>query len=292
MIAAALALGCGPTPAPVAFRGGAALGPENSVLAVQHSLDAGATALHVDIFLSVDRVPMLSALPFVDPERCRTLAGQPVDEELWLLQQTAAQLQVSYRCGARPDPRYPRADREPVPLATWDELLEVLSAHPGVEVWAQLGWAPNVAHDPQVFAAEVLARWTRAREAGGLDAELVVVADTALTLDAVGERAAADGVELRRALLWPRVPPEEGAGLAAAALALGAELGLVDPVDSARGLADALILRPALARPADARAAADAGLQVLVGPLFDEPAARAFSRWPVDGLLVADPGWP
>ncbi len=286
------ALACGPAPAAVAFRGGAALGPENSLLAVDHSLSAGATALHVDLFLTADRVPVLSALPYVDPDRCRTLAGAPVEPETWLLQATALELQAGYRCGARPDPRFPTADREAVPIATWDELLALLSAHPGVELWAQVGWAPNVSHDPQVFAAEVLARWQRARDGADLEAELVVVADTALTLDAFGERAAADGVDLRRALSWPRVPPEEGAGLAALGLGLGAELGLVDPVAPALDRADALILRPDLARPADARAAAGAGLQVLVGPILDEGAARAFGRWPVDALLVAHPGWP
>ncbi len=281
------ASGCAPGPdTVVAWRAGAAAWPENSRAALD-ALDPTAP-VHVDVFLTLERLPVLNALPLLDPARCQTLAGNPLGEEVWLLQQDLPTLQAGWRCGTA-DPDFPEARIQPDTLTTLDELLERLEdgrlRPPTVHL--QLGWTPNVSHDPAVFAAEVLERWVRT----DTDAALVVVADTALMLAAARERADALSLPLGTALVWPRHPPKGSAGATELAQGLGTLTGTTDPVQDILDTgADTVWMRPATADRGLVRTATDAGLSVFVGPLRTAAQVRAFSRWPVDGLVAADPG--
>lgn len=281
-----LALACaeGPTER-VIWRGGPAALPENSRLAIE-AIEAG-DRVHLDLFLSQERTPVFNALPYLDPERCQTLAANPIEEEVWLLQTDVPTLQAGWRCGSS-EPDFPDARTSPDTVAVLDELLAGLedgSLAPA-EVHLQLGWAPNVSHDPAVFAAEVLERWARTET----DAQLVIVADTATMLDAARDRAAELDLPLRTALQWPRHPPKGSQRGAELGHGLGQLVGVTDPVDElvASG-ADEVILRPSLADRGLIRGLEHEGLSVGIGPLRRPAQVRAFARWPVDRLVVADP---
>jgi glycerophosphoryl diester phosphodiesterase len=281
-----LALACaeGPTER-VIWRGGPAAVPENSRLAIQAIEDGD--RVHLDLFLSQERTPVFNALPYLDPERCQTLAANPIEEEVWLLQTDVPTLQAGWRCGSS-EPDFPDARTSPDTVALLDELLEGLedgSLAPA-EVHLQLGWAPNVSHDPAVFAAEVLERWART----DTDAQLVLMADTAAMLDAARSRAEELALPMRTALLWPRHPPKGSQRGAELGHGLGLMVGVTDPVDEvlASG-ADEVIVRPTLADRGLVRSLEHEGLSVGIGPLRRQAQVRAFSKWPVDRLLVADP---
>jgi glycerophosphoryl diester phosphodiesterase len=72
-------------PLVIAHAGGAALGPENTMAAIQASLAAGAQAIEVDVWCSADGVPVL----IHDRSVSRTMGGEGnVDELTWEQLQT------------------------------------------------------------------------------------------------------------------------------------------------------------------------------------------------------------
>lgn len=281
-----LAPGCAEGPeARIIWRGGPAALPENSRLAIEAIEDGD--RVHLDVFLSQERAPVFHALPYLDPERCETLAGNPIEEEVWLLQTDLPTLQAGWRCGSS-EPDFPDSRTAPDTVAVLDELLAGLEEGrlAPAEVHLQLGWAPNVSHDPAVFAAEVLERWARTET----DAQLVIVADTATMVEAARDRADALGLELRTSLLWPRHPPRGSERGAELGHGLGQLVGVTDAVaDIVDTGADEVVVRPALADRGLLRGLEQEGVAVGIGPLLRPAQVRAFSRWPVDHLLVADP---
>ena len=156
-----LLVGCQPTSARIAHQGGAAYWPENSRSAVAGSLERDWPASHFDVFLTLDRQPVLNAEPFLDPALCRTVGERPIDE-VWLLQTSFDALHAGYRCGGLPDPDHDDArvvEDTVVPLQELISALEALPSSERPDVHLTAGFFPNVSHDPAVYAAEILGRW-------------------------------------------------------------------------------------------------------------------------------------
>ena len=282
------ALGCRRTSGRVAHRGGAAHWPENSHTAIEGSLEKGWPVVGFDVFLTQDRVPVLNAEPFLDPALCRTIGDRPVDE-VWLLQTTFDTLFAGYRCGGVEDPRFPDAKVVEDSLVPLDDLITALEAvdpDDRPEVHLTAGFFPNVSHDPEVYAAEVLGRWTLS----DLDTPPVIVADLPVTLDAFRQDAHERGISVRTTLVWPRLPDAGGEGAAALVQALGTANGVVDPVRAFEDSgADGMRLIPAVATRTDARRVAAVADYVEVGPVHRPAEVKAFSAWPVDALVASDP---
>ncbi len=286
VLATVVAGGCAEGPqVAVAWRAGAAAWPENSRTALKR-LPPG-VPVHVDAFLAFDRQPVLNALPYLDESRCETLAGNPIEEPVWLLQEELASLQAGWRCGVV-DPAFPDAATVPDSLVGFDELLAMLAdgtVAPSA-VHLQAGWAPNVSHDPDVFAAELLERWVRA----DTGVELVILADTGLALQAFEARAKTLDLPITTTLLWPRLPPKGSQWGTELGVGLGVMSGTVDVVQAAEDAgADSILIRPSVADRGEVRALRHAGIGVAIGPLTHPADAPAFERWPVDTLYVADP---
>lgn len=271
-----LGLGCAPgRPAVVVDVGAGALGPVSSVAAVEAAARGGADAVRLPVALAADRVPLLVDGPRLDPARCETAFGAALTEDSapWVLLLDAAELQGAYRCdGEAP--------------ATLEAALAVLAGAPGVGVAIEARYLPNVSHDPEVFAAEILAAWA----AAGAEGPLWLIGDLDETVAALAARAAADGVEAGAVRRWPRVPPEGsavGARLGQAVLEAG---GLLDPVEAAVGAgADVLWLAPDAAAAGSVARAGAAGVEVWVGTLDRRGAARAAARAGAAAVVLDDP---
>lgn len=284
---AVFALGCGAPLPEVAYRAGDGGPPGHSPAALQARLDGG-DALHVQLFLAGDRVPVLWSGPSLDPGLCETVGGRPLSSEVWLVEQTAAQLQAGWRCGGAPDPDAPDRAADAFAIVDFDAfLVQVAEAEAAAGAPVALTLEPlffeNVSHDPGVIAAELVERW---RAAGRAD-PIRLLSDRWELLDAVGARAAAASLEVEPWLRWPAVPPLAGEGLWSLGAQLGQRSGLRSPVERALSAgAVGLSVPLGAADRAQLRAAQAAGLQTQVGPVEDAQAARALRRWPVDSLLV------
>ncbi len=283
--------GCGAPLPEVAYRAGDGLQPGHSPAAIAARLRNG-DPLHVQLFLSGDRVPLLWSGPSLDPETCETVGGRALDGEVWLVEQTAGSLQAGWRCGARPDPRFPDVEPEPFGIIDLDAFLEQVAeaeATGGAPVALTLEplFFENVSHDPEVIAAELVERW----RAHGRADRLRVLSDRWELLGAIGERADAAGLQVEPWLRWPAVPPLAGEGLWSLGAQLGQRGGWVSPLEAAQDAgAVGLSVPVEAADRAQLQAASDAGLAVQVGPVADGDAARALRRWPVDSLLVHQVG--
>ena len=117
-------------------------------------------AIEVDVFLTNDRVPVLVDGPRLDGDTCRTVDGDPLGDDVWLIKNDLVDLDDTFRCGVEPAPEWPDARVGAAPV-TLDTLMEQIQADPPGTVLLDLRWTPNVSHDPDVFAAEVLERWWR-----------------------------------------------------------------------------------------------------------------------------------
>ena len=255
---------------------------------MEGSLTKAWEAVGFDVFLTRDRVPVLNAQPFLDPSLCRTLGDRPIDE-VWLLQTSFDELFAGYRCGGVDDARYPDARVVEDTLVPLDELiaaLEAIDPDDRPEVHLTAGFFPNVSHDPQIYAAEVLGRWQLA----DLEVPPVIVADLPLTLDAFRTDAGQRDLDVRTTLVWPRLPVTGMRGLSAAGHALGIGQGVLDPVQAFEDSgADGMRLLPTVATRSDARRVAAVADYLEIGPV-DRPAEiRAFAAWPVDAILTSDP---
>lgn len=281
---------CRPTSARVAHRGGGAHFPENTRTAVVGALARGWDAVSFDVFLTIDRVPMLSAEPYLVESQCRTVGERPISPRVWLLEATAEQLEAGYRCGGVADSRFPDAQVVDTPPARLDVVIEALleledpDAAPDIHLVA--GFQPNVSHDPAVFAAEILGRWALAEPPGAL----TIVADSGEVLRAFREDAVQRDVSIETTLAWPRLPPAGGEVAAGMGIALGAAQGVVDVGALAEEAGvSGVRLHPAVASPADARRAGQVVDYVEVGPVFGARDVAAYARWPVDAVLTSHP---
>ncbi len=275
-VAAVLGAGCAAgSPVAVVDLGAAALGPVASLEALEAAVAGGAAAVRLPVALSADRVPLLIDGPRLDIARCETVFGAALTEDSapWVLLLDAAELQASYRCDG-------------LPPATLDAALDALAGGPGVGVAIEARYLPNVSHDPEVFAAEILARWPAAAPPG----PLWLVGDLDVTVGALEARAAALGADAALVRRWPRVPPEGSAVAARAGQAVLEGWGLLDPVDAALGAgADVLWLSPDAAAAGSVARAEAAGLGVWVGPVARPAAARAAALPGVGALVLPDP---
>ena len=246
-----------------------------------------------DVFLTLDRVPVLNAQPFVDEAHCQTLGERPIEPRLWLMETGFDELQAGYRCGGLPQEDFPRAAVQAAPIPRLDDLILALEAEespPVVHLVA--GFQPNVSHDPAVFAAEVLGRWALAEWAAE-PPELVIVAELPATLDAFRRVGAQRGIEVRTTLSWPRLPPAGGEAVAGVGVALGVGQGVLDPVAALEASgADGIRLHPAISTRTDARRVAELADHVEVGPVHRRAQVKSLSRWPVDAVLTSDPELP
>lgn len=286
--------GCAAPLPELAWRGGDARWPGNSPAALAESLDAGVD-LHLQLWLAGDRQPLVWGAPSLDPETCETIGGRDIDEDIWLVEQPADVLIAGWRCGARPAADSPDARLAPFALMTLEQLIDQLTLHEAAAAAAgarpaqltlELGFYVNVSHEPAVIAAEVVERW---RAAGRTDPLRVLSAEPAV-LRAVEARADAAGVAVERWLRWPTVPPLAGEGGWSAAAQLGQALGVVSPARRAEALGvDGISLPVAAADRGALDAAAEAGLNVQIGPLDDGDDARVLRRWAVDAALVRAP---
>ena len=93
-------------------------------------LAAGVAGIEVDLFLTVDRVPVLAHDPYLNPTTCRTADDQEITDTVWLMEHTLDELDALWRCGTAPDPDLPDAAVVPDTLMTFDELIEALADHP------------------------------------------------------------------------------------------------------------------------------------------------------------------
>jgi hypothetical protein len=284
-------VGCGAPLPEVAYRAGDGAAPGHSPAAIAARLSDG-DALHVQLFLAGDRVPLLWSGPSLDPETCETVGGRPLDGEVWLVEQTAAALQAGWRCGARPHPQFPDAALDPFVLVDLDAFLEQVaeaeraSGQP-VDLTLEPLFFENVSHDPEVIAAELVERW----RAHGRTDPIRLLSDRWELIEAVGARAAAAELAVEPWLRWPTVPPLGGEGLWSLGAQLGQRGGLTAPLERALDAgAVGLSVPVGAADRAQLQAVSDAGLAVQVGPVADGGSARALRRWPVDSLLVHQVG--
>ena len=284
-------LACGAPLPEVAYRGGDGARPAHSPAAISASLDAG-DALHVQLFLAGDRVPLLWTGPTLDPETCETVGGRALDGDVWLVEQTAGALQAGWRCGARVDPLALDAGVDPFVIADLDGFLdEVAAVEAARGAPASLLLEPlffeNVSHDPGVIAAELVERWA----AHPPQAPLRVLSDRWEVLAAIDLRATALGLPVERWLRWPTVPPLGGEAGWSLGATLGQTTGVAVPLERALDAGvDGLSVPLWAADRAQLQAASEAGLHVQVGPVRDADAALALRRWPIDSLLVRRTG--
>jgi hypothetical protein len=284
---AALALAaCGPDAATaVAEKGGWARFPANSEAAVAASLYLDEAAIEVDVFLTNDRVPVLVDGPRLDPVTCRTLEGERITEDVWLIQNDLADLDAGYRCGVAADPAWPDARVGEAPVHTLDGLSDQLLADPPGVVLLDLRWTPNVSHAPEVFAAEVLERWWR----DAPSTTLRIVSDRPLMIQAAEDRARLAGEDVVTLLRWPTDPARGSAGGARFAATLAADAGVSDPwaaMESAG--ADGLLVHADLLRKADVARRPPGAELGLLGADTDHPAAAWLG--PSDWVLDATGG--
>jgi glycerophosphoryl diester phosphodiesterase len=122
-------------------RGARGLAPENTLAGLRAGIDAGATAIEIDVRLSADGHAVLWHDQVLDPARCRftgpDLTGARVDQlDLAVLR--------TVDVGSMPHPRFP--DQRPDPAARFVTLHEVLElgAVLGDDIW----WTIELKVDP------------------------------------------------------------------------------------------------------------------------------------------------
>jgi glycerophosphoryl diester phosphodiesterase len=98
-------------------RGARGLRPENTLPSMEAALDAGATALEIDIHLTADGVPVVIHDPWLGPCFGADFAPPSAGHCLWVHQLTANELR-GYVAARNPNPgRFPQQSAEPTPLA-------------------------------------------------------------------------------------------------------------------------------------------------------------------------------
>ena len=284
-----LLVACGPADTPwiEALQAGGEWWPPNSAAGVQGSIDQGYEAIQVDLFLAGDRDPVLSDLPYISPSRCARTSGTAfADEEEWLLQIKTDDLLADYLCGGIEDADHPDRVLSAAPMLTMEGLLDLLEPAPDLRVSINARYFPNVSHDPEVYAAEILERWW----ARGLENPLRIVADQGSLLAAFDARAAEHNLELTTILDWPRFPPSAGEASVFLSEDLKLSLGVSDAVADARAAGvDGIALDWRLASRADLREIRAAGLEASLTALEGGDPLERLSSWPADGISSTAP---
>jgi glycerophosphoryl diester phosphodiesterase len=273
------------TPIEEAHRAAAGYWPENSITAVAGSIEAGFSSIEVDLFLSQDRVPMLSHDGWLDPEHCTTRAGDPLDERIYLVKHTADTLQADYLCGGMENPDHPEAERVAEPIARLSEFMDLVEDCEETTIHLDIKYISGASHEPEVIAAEVLERWW----ARGLVNPYYVSSSDIELLRALEDR----DETLHSVLTWPEVHPDAHRTLAG----IGHELALTMSIedlfaDVRRADADGIQLPWELADRATVNALHSAGLDVRIYTVNDEALKSRLRRWPVSALITDVPEVP
>jgi glycerophosphoryl diester phosphodiesterase len=109
----------------VAHRGWPARYPENTLIGIEATLNAGARAVEFDVQLCADKVPMV----FHDDDLARVTGHGG-----FIMETGLATLRTLSACEpGRFEDRY-----RGTPLSTLSELVELLASHPGVEVFVEV----------------------------------------------------------------------------------------------------------------------------------------------------------
>lgn len=271
-------------PLVVAHRAAPAHWPENSRAAVEGSLDRGYPGIEIDIVLTSDHVPIVAHDPWLAPESCTHADGTEITERILVQDLAWKEIETGFVCGGLRDPSFPDAELVADSLMTLDELADAVRPYPDTWVQLYVKYEPGLTPGPEVFAEEVLSRWTRA----GLQNSWYVSANLPELLLAFREWM--DDAPITTVLIYPRFPPDSDSTL----------VGLGNEILSALGVRDAL----GLARKAEAdgiawpfelldwhtaSTARAEDLLVMVWTVNEESHLELFCDWPVDVIITDFP---
>lgn len=279
-----LLLACSPDrPVVEAHRGAAGYFPQNGRLAVTESLEIGVEGLEFDLVLTQDGIPVLAHDPWIDPERCERIDGNPIVANTRIDLISLETLQADFLCGGLPDPQHPNAMVLAEPVMTFGEVLRLLRQADAatlvhLDIKAEDGWTAA----PEVFAEAILEPWF----AADLPQPFYVSAGPPETIEAFENWGRRNGHEVPTSLSWPWFP----LGGDAVSQGLGAEFratsGLENPIREAElAGADGLALYWELARRETVREARNQGLDVAIWTLNEPGLLRHHARWPVTSLI-------
>ncbi len=285
--AAVSACGLGAPNAPpliVAHRAAPSHWPENSRTAVIGSLQRGYPGIEVDIVLTSDHVPVVAHDPWLEPGRCTHADGTELAERVLIADLPLDVLEKEYLCGGEADPDFPDALVVADTLMTLDELIETVRPQPDTWVQLDVKYEPGLTPKPEIFAEEVLSRWTGASLVNPWFVSANLPELLLAFRDWMGDEP------ITTILIYPRFPPDSDSTL----IGLGSELLGALGVRDALGVA-AAARADGIAWPwelIDWHAAASArrdGLSVMVWTVNDEEHLRRFCDWPVDALITDFP---
>ena len=151
------AMACSPgssSPVIEALGGGSGYWPADSRVATEHALEQGYDAIQLDVGWSVDEVLVVVPALTLDPSRCTTAGGDPLDAAVGVSETLVADLDRVF-CGGEPEEAYPNATTVAGPPLRFTILLEMLRANP--EVGAHLG----LLRDPRPGFVEAVVRTWR-----------------------------------------------------------------------------------------------------------------------------------
>lgn len=271
-----------------AHRGAAGYYPQNSRTAMLASLDDGWQGIELDLVLTADGVPVLAHDPWVHTELCTTASVAPISERVRIDTFTLAELQEQFLWGGVPDPDFPNAAVVAEPVMALDELIEVLyDTQAQTVVHLDMKYEPGWTTTPDVYAEQVLRRWTEA----DLPQRFYISSPWPDMIEATEDWSRRNGWEVATSFSWPLVRRERSTLGQALGLELGATSGADDPLAQALAVdADGMNLNWELASRSLVRAARDEGLQVQLWTLNDPHALAHHASWPVDALITDYPG--
>lgn len=271
-----------------AHRGAAGYWPQNSRTAVEESLAHGFDGIEIDLVLTADGVPVLAHDPWIHTELCTTADGEPLTERVRIDAFTLDELQQGFLCGGVPDPDFPNAAVVAEPIYAFDELVDTLyTSQAQVVVHLDLKYEPGWTTTPDVYAEQILRRWTDA----DLPQTFYVSSPWPDMVQATEDWSRRNAWEVPTSFSWPLVRRERSTLGQALGFELEATTGTGDPVAQALALgADGMNLNWELVSRSMVRAAKDEGLQVQLWTLNDPRVLAQHARWPVDALITDFPG--
>lgn len=284
--------GCNPTvvdgPIAEAHRGAAGYYPQNSRTAMFASLDDGWDGIELDLVLTADGVPVLAHDPWVHTELCTTASGGTIEEQIRIDTFTLEELQEQFVCGGVPDPDFPNAAVIAEPVMALDELIdELYSSQAEVVVHLDLKYEPGWTTTPDVYAEQILRRWTDA----DLPQRFYVSSPWPDMIEAAEDWSRRNGWEVTSSYSWPLIRRERSTIGQALGLELAATSGADDPIAQALAVdADGMNLNWEVTSRSMVRTAKENGLQVQLWTLNDPATLMHHARWPVDALITDYPG--
>lgn len=283
---------CGPGAHPLveAHRTGAGYWPENSRLGLSQAMLEGFDGIEVDLVLTRDLVPVLHHDPAVSVEHCTRTDGSPVDEGTLIRDLDLEVLLRDYRCGGLAVDGFDQALIAEAPIATFDEMLELLrDVGPADQVvHLDIKQEPGMTLPASTYAEAILGRWY----ASEVPQPMHVSSNLPDVLQAFREAGAQRQRSVETTLIWPRFPV--GAEVSGVALEREAAIlkGQEDYVALAREAGvDHLALNWELASKHLAVAAHREGIGIMLWTPNDPAVMRRLARhWPVDVLITDFPG--